>query len=469
MLPEGVDPLDSRYNVVQWVHRSTRGWSYGASVRDPRTGEIIKGHISLGSLRVRPDMLIAEGLLAPFETGREAAPEVQAMALARLRQLAAHEVGHTLGLAHNFAASVNADASVMDYPHPFVRLDAAGNITVENSYDTGIGEWDKLAIAYGYQQFDSIKQRDAGLKRILRQASQQGLQFISDPDARGIGTAHSVAHLWDNGAEPLARYKELMQIRRIALNYLSVQSLRARQPLYQLERTLVPVYFLHRYQAEAVVKLLGGLDYEYALRSDREPGLVAVPAARQHAALQALIKSLNADELVLPPSLLESLPPPAYGYARDREYFTHLTAPAFDAYAPARAAAQLISQLLLDPSRAERLIQQHAADSSQPGLRELVIALAESTLIPSRSRSANVLSLEVGWIVLRELQRLATEPAAGDQVRAIVTERLASIARTLEHRSGTPQQMAAEIERFLKDPDPTQLPARYPVPPGSPI
>ncbi|MCK5210931.1 MAG: DUF5117 domain-containing protein, partial [Cyclobacteriaceae bacterium] len=145
LLPEGADLMDIRYNVIQWVHRSTRGWSYGSTVMDPRTGEIIKGHISLGSLRVRQDFLIAEGLLAPYETGTEVSPEMQEMALARLRQLSAHEVGHTLGLAHNFAASVSNRASVMDYPHPFVKINEDGSFDLSGAYDNGIGEWDRVA------------------------------------------------------------------------------------------------------------------------------------------------------------------------------------------------------------------------------------------------------------------------------------------------------------------------------------
>jgi hypothetical protein len=106
MLPEGADPLDVRYNVIQWVHRSTRGWSYGASVIDPRTGEIIKGHVSLGSLRIRQDFLIAQALLnKPFAKRDDAHSEMMEMAIARIRQLAAHEVGHTIGFTHNFSAS----------------------------------------------------------------------------------------------------------------------------------------------------------------------------------------------------------------------------------------------------------------------------------------------------------------------------------------------------------------------------
>jgi hypothetical protein len=97
MLPEDAHPLDVRYNVIQWVHRATRGWSYGGGVVDPRTGEMIKGHVTLGSLRVRQDRLIFEGLAGTGATGTGAPDDPVEMALARIRQLSAHEVGHTLG------------------------------------------------------------------------------------------------------------------------------------------------------------------------------------------------------------------------------------------------------------------------------------------------------------------------------------------------------------------------------------
>src|SRR4029434_4530527 len=153
LLPEGADMIDLCYNVIQWLHRATRGWSYGEGVIDPRTGEIIKGHVTLGSLRVRQDYLIAEGLLAPYEKGKPVSPRMREMALARLRQLAAHEVGHTLGLEHNYSASTVNRSSVMDYPPPFAKLAADGSIELSDAYATGIGEWDKESIDWGYQDF----------------------------------------------------------------------------------------------------------------------------------------------------------------------------------------------------------------------------------------------------------------------------------------------------------------------------
>ncbi|MFY8045678.1 MAG: zinc-dependent metalloprotease, partial [Chitinophagaceae bacterium] len=265
VLPDTCDPMDIRYNVINWVHRSTRGWSYGGGVTDPRTGEIIKGQVTLGSLRVRQDYLIAQGLLAPFENGIPADNKMLRMALDRLKQLSAHEVGHTLGLMHNYASSVNNRASVMDYPHPWVRLDASGNIDLSNAYDMKIGEWDKVSISWGYREFPSGTDERVALDRMLDDAYGKGLQFISDQDARAAGGLHPTAHLWDNGKDAVAELQEMSKIREKALKQFGTNSLRAGYPMAMLEDVLVPIYFYHRYQTEAVCKLVGGMDYTYAL------------------------------------------------------------------------------------------------------------------------------------------------------------------------------------------------------------
>ncbi|HEY4149215.1 MAG TPA: zinc-dependent metalloprotease, partial [Chitinophagaceae bacterium] len=268
LLPDSADPMDIRYNMINWVHRSTRGWSYGAAVVDPRTGEIIKGNVTLGSLRVRQDYLIAQGLLAPFENGLPADNKMMKMAIERLKQLAAHEVGHTLGLMHNFASSVNNRASVMDYPSPLVRLNSQGEIDVSNAYDAGIGEWDKVSINWGYREFPTGTPEAPALDKILRDATDKGLLFISDRDARPAGGLHPQAHLWDNGKNAVDELKEVMKVREKALAQFGEKNIRPGMPMAMLEDVLVPVYLYHRYQLEAVTKMVGGMYYTYALRND---------------------------------------------------------------------------------------------------------------------------------------------------------------------------------------------------------
>ncbi|HWZ12271.1 MAG TPA: zinc-dependent metalloprotease, partial [Acidobacteriaceae bacterium] len=321
VLPDGADPMDIRYNMIQWVHRSTRGWSYGASVIDPRTGEIIKGQVTLGSLRGRQDYLIAESLLSPYVEGKPIPTAMQEMVLARIRQLAAHEVGHTLGLAHNFAASsFSQGASVMDYPHPYIALDAHGNIDLSHAYATGIGEWDKVAIRYGYSQF-SASSEPHELSSILTDAQARRLYFITDEDSRPMGSAHPHAHLWDNGADPASELDRVLKIRSVALSNFSANAIRAAAPMATLEDTLVPVYLLHRYQTEAAAKEIGGLDYRYSLRGDHQLTTAIVPPDQQRHALQSVLKTLDPSTLTLPESLLKNLPPRPPAYPRTRESF----------------------------------------------------------------------------------------------------------------------------------------------------
>ncbi len=360
-LPEGVDPLDVRYNVIQWVHRSTRGWSYGASVTDPRTGEIVKGHVSLGSLRVRQDYLIAQGLIDAYRADGTADPRLLKFALARLRQLSAHEVGHTLGLAHNFAASGNDRASVMDYPHPLVELDVDGEqIVLDGAYATGIGRWDVRAIRYGYGDFAPAAEADS-LAAIVRGNAERGLDYLSDADARPVGGASPRAHLWDNGADATAELARVSELRRFALDRLDANNLAPGRPLAELESVLVPVYLAHRYQVEACAKTVGGVQYGYAVNDASAPGVAPVAKAEQEAALAALLETLRPGFLALPETLSNLIAPLPPGYARDRELFASYTDPVLDPWAAAEASVDQTLTYLLAPERITRVLEQHAA------------------------------------------------------------------------------------------------------------
>src|SRR5712671_3430859 len=379
MLPEDADLMDLRYNVIQWVHRATRGWSYGAAVIDPRTGEIIKGHVTLGSLRVRQDYLIAESLLAPYEKGQPISVKMQEMALARLRQLAAHEVGHTLGLMHNYSASTVNRSSVMDYPPPYVKLGAEGAPDLSEAYATEIGEWDKVSIAFGYQDFLPGMDEHVALNKILLDAFARGLRYLTDQDARPAGSSSSVAHLWDSGANAVDELNRIMQVRAAALKRFGANNIPEGAPLATIEDSLVPVYMLHRYQVEAAAKFVGGMDYTFAVRGDGETPTKIVPPGEQRRALAAVLATLRPSALALPESLLRMIPPRPPEYQRGREHFKIHTSPAFDALAPAEEAAQHTLQFLFNPERAARLVEFHARDAANPGLQEVLDAIVAAT------------------------------------------------------------------------------------------
>jgi hypothetical protein len=479
VLPEGADPMDIRYNIIQWVHRYTRGWSYGYPIHDPRTGEIIKGNVTLGSLRSRQDYLIAEALLAPYVAGKPITPATDpmlALALARTRQLAAHETGHTLGLAHNFVATSlahapNESVSVMDYPHPWITLDKDGVPDLSAAYPAGIGTWDKVAIEYGYRQFLDAAAERAGLDKILTEATKNGLYFITDSDARPLGSAHPHAHLWDNGADATAELTRILQIRAAALLRFSENAVPMGAPLAQLEDTLAPLYLMHRYQTEAAVKEIGGLDFRYQLRGDGQSNAQIVDPQEQRKALHAVVSTLSPETLTLPESLLKLLPPRPVGLERTHESFAATTGTTFDPIAAAESAADLTLAGLFDPQRAARLIE-YAARAQGPTLEE-VIEAALSVNRPGRRASMKGLYLQVQSAVylrtVEALLRLAADAHSSDSVKTAVFAKLDEIKQHTEANSATEAYVIYRIDQFLEDPKKFTPAPPVAAPPGMPI
>lgn len=476
IMPEGADPMDVRYNVINWVHRSTRGWSYGSSVEDPRTGEILKGHVTLGSLRVRQDYLIAEGVLAPYEDGKTVTPKMLEMGLARLRQLSAHEVGHTLGLGHAYAASTQGRASVMDYPHPWIDLGADNVPDLANAYATGIGEWDKVAINFGYRNFPAGTNEKAELNKIILDAAKKGLVFLTDQDARPEGSLHPKAHLWDSGANAVDELNRLMKIRERVLARFDQRVIREGQPMSSLEDVLVPAYLLHRYQVEAASKVVGGADYTNALRGDGQKVFEVVPGAEQRRALQAVLATVKPQALEIPARILALIPPQANQYSRNRENFRGRTGLAFDPMAAAEAAAGHAVGLLLHPERAARLVQHGAQDAKTPGLAEVVDTIINATWKAPASKNATHAELQrtVDAVVLYHLMALAANDSAPAQVRAIARHRVHKLGEWMKGLA-TPgweefyYYASERIRRFEENPKEVTVPKPADPPPGQPI
>jgi hypothetical protein len=478
LLPEDADPMDVRYNVIQWVHRSTRGWSYGYSVVDPRTGEILKGHVSLGSLRVRQDYLIAEGLLAPYKEGQVPDAMLE-MSLARIRQLSAHEVGHTLGMEHNFAASVNDRSSVMDYPFPLIKFKTDGSLDLSDAYDVGIGDWDKRTILYAYQDFPSDVDDAAQRHRILNETIDSGLLYVTDEDSRTPGAAHPQGNLWDNGADAIVELEHLMRVRSYALNNFSERNIRPGRPLATIEEVLVPIYLLHRYQIQAVAKLIGGQYFNYNMRGDGQSLPVTVDAQKQQAAIDALLETIEPRVLALPQSLVDIIPPRPPAFALGRESFNRSTGNIFDPLSPATSAINLTVGVLMNRQRAARMNTFHAADPTLPGFTTILDSLNNASWYEQQLTAVpGAIQRLTNEQLLHAQMALATDLKATPQVRGQVLLSIQELDQWLgKQRKGRQDndwdahyaKARREIKLWLEDPSSLMLQMQRPVPPGSPI
>lgn len=473
ILPENVDPLDVRYNVIQWIHRSSRGWSYGSSVSDPRTGEILKGHVSLGSLRIRQDFMIAQALSnQPFAKDNENYKAMLDMAVARIRQLSAHEIGHTLGFMHNFAASANQKASVMDYPHPQFTL-SGDEIVFSNAYETGIGSWDKVSVAYSYSDFpDSVTNEEKALNDILDKATLAGHKYLSDSDARPAGSASAFAHLWDNGATATQGLKEVLAVRTKAIDNFGIHNIRTQEPLSVLEDVFVPLYFFHRYQTEATAKVIGGIDYSYQVKGSTQKNTTRVPAPVQKEALSVLLRTLDASEMAIPTSKLDLFPPRSPAYGSSRESFKGKTGVVFDPLSAPETSADITLGFLLHPQRASRLILQTVLDTKQLSLQGVLETLWAATIEKSHKDAyTQSVQYNMNIRVLTHIMNLANQTNVPPSVNAITNEFLAQKMAALSRatKDSYDKEMLRRYQAFKENPGAFKVIPSPNIPDGSPI
>ena len=472
ILPDDADPLDVRYNVIQWVHRSTRGWSYGSSVSDPRTGEIIKGHVSLGSLRIRQDFMIALGLTeAPFNPTNNKEHAALELALARIRQLSAHEIGHTLGFAHNFASSAKSRTSVMDYPHPYLTLEN-DKINYSKAYEKGIGSWDKVSVGYAYSDFPDDIDELKELNLLLENSLKEGHLFISDSDARPIGGAHPKAHLWDNGSSATDELNVLMKIRSKALNQLSLNHIKEGAPYSDLEDLFVPMYLLHRYQVEAVVKMIGGIDYNYAVKGSIPFSVEVVSSTQQRNALLEYLNALDPKALKIPSHLNKLLHPRSFSNPRTRENFLSQTGVTFDYLGIASSLSDALIGMLLNPERANRLVMQFGFDNNQLSLKEALNILVNNHFKKTpRDTHENQLNEIVKGSILKHLMHLGQNSLASSITKATIYEQLEALDRWLAGQSEVnfSNFYRMEIQNYFDNPSGFILTSSKRLPDGSPI
>ncbi len=494
VLPEGADPQDIRYNMIHWTHRRTRGWSYGGSVQDPRTGEIIKGNVNLGSLRLRQDHMIGVGLTSPYDgamglpAGFDGLPEASAftylaqvagaspldMALARVRQLSAHEVGHTLGFPHNWMASTyGGRASVMDYPAPLAVLEDDGSISLDDAYGVGVGSYDILSVRWAYGHFPP-EETEARLAAIMREGLSSETRFMAHSDNYVGAGAHPLASVWDNGGDLVRHLEREIEIRAAGLEAFSENAIRVGDPMSSLESVLVPLYLHHRFQMKAAMNTIGGQEYYYALRGDGQMPVMPVPGDRQRHALEVVLRTLDTDFLALPERIVDLLPPPAFRQ-QGAETFDGHTGLVFDPLATVDTSADYTVELLLHPERMARLVNNHARDPEQPGLSEVLDRLVEATWGEGEPGSSYHRAVQdaAERSVLNAMMREAMNPDNPARVRAILEDRLVALGSTLgEMEERTPHEMlaAADIHRFLNRAESLDPNARRPVrPAGSPI
>ncbi|MFL5608201.1 MAG: zinc-dependent metalloprotease [Gemmatimonadaceae bacterium] len=482
LLPEGADPLDARYNVVQWENRNERGWSVGGSLGDPRTGEILKGMARMDSHRARTDYNIYAALL-----GADAAAADTAFVLARVRQVSAHEVGHTLGMQHNYIASTYERGSVMDYPAPRVRLGPSGDIDISMAYGRGPGDYDAWAVHWAYGIFPPATERDS-LDAIVAEGLRKGYLYLSDADARPDYASDPRTSLWDDASTPQEFLQHQTAVRRVALSRFGLRNIRAGEPVATLQERLAPLYFWHRFALNGVTKTIGGMTYANTIRGDAQTATHPISGAQQRAALSVLLAELQPSELAIPDTVLNLLGPRPSGYdgpvnnsnSPVGELFRGRTDPAFDELSAARTLAQMIVDGILQRERAARLIAFATRGTNMLTLGETIDSVVARTWeVRDAGATPKMAALRrvTQRAVADRLLALAADTDAAPEVRAVAEYEIARLRPMAQRQASNGDTMnrahwssiAGDFARWI---DRRELPRPTPTlqaPPGDPF
>ncbi|HMN08778.1 MAG TPA: zinc-dependent metalloprotease [Gemmatimonadaceae bacterium] len=435
-LPAGADPMDARYNMIYWVHRNLPGPSVGPSLGDPRTGEILRTVVRMDAWRSLVDYNIYAGLVpAAGPSGLNVSAEDFAMM--RRRQHVAHEIGHTLGMSHNYIAHTQGRSSVMDYPFPLITVDARGTLDLRQAYAPFAGAWDSLAIRYGHTWYPDAASERAGLAKIIKEMLDRDVRFVADQDADATGSIPEVTR-WVEGKTMFDAVERTSTVRRIAIDKFDERALEPGEPMYLLNMRFAHVYLHHRYSLEGLVKYVGGMDYRYAMRGDGQAPTTILPAESQRRALRMALDALEPAELQVPERVMRLIPPVPYGGDQSFEWIGSAGGPAFDQISLAGGLATEVIEGVLHRERLARVAQFAARDRGLPTLDEVLKTVVDRTwgAAPDGEPAAQVLRRTVQRVVLNTLLDRAGDKQALAEVRQAAEWQLQQLDARMAAMSG---------------------------------